>query len=219
MDQDKKSSRATVVVGLVVVVGAIMLLINAFRSDANDVANILPNPSQGPENATIVIREYSDFQCPACRAAQPGLEGLLTKYPDQIRLEFNHFPLYGKHLNAETAALASACAAEQDKFWEYHDLLFDRQNEWSKLPNPRNRFADYFDEQKGNGDQFQACLKNKKYLSAVKEDVNEGYRLDIDSTPTFFINNKRQVGGRSLAEWESLLAGQLRAQSGPMVQE
>ena len=87
-------------------------------------------PSRGPENAPIQIIEFSDFQCPFCFQAHPTVSKVLSNYGDKIRFVYRHYPL-PNHPNARPAAEAAACAAEQDRFWQYHDRLFENQSKLS----------------------------------------------------------------------------------------
>ena len=91
---------------------------------------------KGSPDAPVVILEYSDFQCPFCQRwftdVLPELEGRIG---GELALAFAHFPLSQIHPNAEAAHAAAECAGEQGKFWEMHDLLFERQWEWERLPN------------------------------------------------------------------------------------
>lgn len=92
--------------------------------DKLDVA-VGSSPSIGPENAEITLIEYSDFECPYCIRAYPTVKQILSEYQGKIRFAYKHYPLSTIHPNAQKAAEASACAADQGKFWEYHDKLFD----------------------------------------------------------------------------------------------
>ncbi|MEK7383124.1 MAG: thioredoxin domain-containing protein, partial [Elusimicrobiota bacterium] len=84
---------------------------------------------KGPANAKILIVEFSDFECPACRYAVKPLHELLALYEGKVRFVFKHFPLR-MHRWAPAAAIAAECAGRQGRFWEYHDRLYDRQEEW-----------------------------------------------------------------------------------------
>jgi protein-disulfide isomerase len=89
-------------------------------------------PIRGDSNAKITIVEYSDFQCPYCQAATPTINQILNEYKGKVKLAYKHLPL-SIHKNAQKAAEASECAKEQGKFWEYHDLLFNTQQQWGAL--------------------------------------------------------------------------------------
>lgn len=81
--------------------------------------------AKGPEKAKIVLVEYSDFECPFCARAYPTVKQILEAYPGDVKVVYKHFPLVSIHTNAQKAAEASECAADQGKFWEYHDKLFE----------------------------------------------------------------------------------------------
>lgn len=89
---------------------------------------------KGDKNAKVTIIEYSDFQCPFCQRSFTTMNQILTDYKGKIRLVYKHLPIQSIHPNAQIAAEASECAGEQNKFWEYHDNLFNKQQEWSPLP-------------------------------------------------------------------------------------
>ncbi|MFH0928224.1 MAG: thioredoxin domain-containing protein [bacterium] len=213
--KNPKSTRTTIVLAIVVIVGLVMMFLNVFRTKATEVENHAPNPSLGAENAAVVIREYSDFQCPACRVAVPEIESALQKYSDVARLEFNYFPLRQIHPNSQAAALAAAAAAEQGKFWAFHNLLFEKQEEWSGELDPVPLFVEYFKTLEGDPDAFKQAIDDRKYAAAIQDDVDEAAKLDITSTPTFFVNDERVVGARSAADWEVLIQKHLTDKIGP----
>ena len=88
------------------------------------------NPLRGSPSANLTIVEFSDFQCPYCARAETTMSQLLQQYPGKIKVYYRDFPL-SFHAFSEQAAEASRCAGEQDKYWEYHDMLFEKQSEWS----------------------------------------------------------------------------------------
>lgn len=105
-----------------------LLLLTGVAGAAPGVPGAIVDPARtrGPEGAPVTILEWSDFQCPFCREAQPVLARLLAEFPEQVRLVFKDFPLRSHEL-AVPAALAARCASTQGRFWEYHDLLFVAQ--------------------------------------------------------------------------------------------
>ena len=94
----------------------------------------------GEENAEVTIVEFSDFQCSACKTAQPIVENVLEKYQGKVKFIYRHFPLTSIHKNAMAAAIAAEAAAEQGKFWEYSKVLFEKQNAWDQLGSPQDLF-------------------------------------------------------------------------------
>lgn len=99
---------------------------------AQNVTQEITNPehTKGAENPKVIVVEFSDFQCPACAGFTPFINQVLSEYPENAALEYRHFPL-PKHPSADEASRAAEAAAVQGKFWEMHDLLFERQSDWS----------------------------------------------------------------------------------------
>ena len=153
---------------------------------------------QGPAEAKIVIVEFSDFECPACRVAQPPLRSLMKVYDGKVRLVFKHFP-FTMHHSARPAAIAAECAGRQGKFWPYHDLLYDRQEKWVEEKD-NEALAAYAKELKLDEAAWQACRKDPAVDAAVSADSQDGKNAWVGATPTFFINGKRFVGGYNLSE-------------------
>jgi protein-disulfide isomerase len=153
-------------------------------------------PSRGPANAQLTIVEFGDFECPSCKAAEPGLRAVLPKYP-QVRLVFKDFPLVNIHPWAMTASLAGRCVYDtnKDAFWKFHDIVYDNQ----ELISPENAYQklqDYAAEA-GITDSaaLRACMADPKTTDAIKASMLEGQRLRVANTPTLFINGRRYVGG------------------------
>lgn len=163
---------------------------------------------RGPKNAPVTIVEFSDFQCPFCKAVLPTLNALLTRYPGKVRLEFRDFPIHSLHPSAAKAHEAARCAGEQGKFWEYHDQLYAR------LPNhspPELQLVAR--DLKLERVTFAECLARGKYHAAVAGDIQEGKRLGVQVTPTFFINGRMREGEQSLAAFQELIDSELRAKA------
>ncbi|MBI4252691.1 DsbA family protein [Candidatus Uhrbacteria bacterium] len=144
----------------------------------------------GPDQATVTVVEFIDFQCPFCRAAHPTLARIMDEYKDRpVRFMFRHFPIISIHPLALPASNASLCANEQKQFLPYYDILYTRQDEIS-LAN-----LVIFAESLGlNLRQFNACLAEKRYESLIRQDVRDGLNLGLEGTPTWFINDTRLVG-------------------------
>ena len=149
--------------------------------------------AKGPAGAPVMIEEFSDFQCPACKRALTTLRDLLSQYPGQIRLVFRHFPLSG-HTWAAISHQAAECAGQGGRFWEYHDKLYDNQSLWSTSTNPTEKFLIYARDVGLNLDSFAACLTDKSVTKKIAQDKSEGEARQVRSTPTFFVNGERVVG-------------------------
>lgn len=142
----------------------------------------------GNSVSTITLVEYSDFQCPACRAAEPFVKDLQKDYGNRIRLVYRHFPL-PQHQNAKAGAYAAEAASVQGKFWEMHDMLFDNQDAWAELPDPSAEFIKYATTLGLNIEQFKKDSAASAIKDRVARDLNAGTAIGINSTPTFYLNN------------------------------
>src|SRR5216683_4856376 len=142
-----------------------------------------PARLRGDPKAPVVIVEFSDFQCPYCQSVQPTLKTLLGKYEGRVSLAYRDLPVRDLHPQAELAAEASRCAAEQGKFWELHDLMFENPN---KLD--REGLAEQARSLKLDDKQFDSCLAGGKYKAQIEQDLQLGLRAGLTGTPGFFMN-------------------------------
>ena len=156
------------------------------------------DPVRGSPDAPITIIEFSDFQCPFCaRFHVQTLPSILEEYVDsgKVNLVYRDFPIQSIHPNALPAAVAAECANEQGMYWQYHDTLFEKQNNWAKLDtgSALSEFSQYASDIGLVKDQFDSCLGSGKYLQEVQHDLSDGRDYDITGTPGFFIGNE-QIG-------------------------
>jgi protein-disulfide isomerase len=176
---------------------------NPFKSDL-DKLKTQGAPSIGTPGAPVVLVEFSDFQCPYCKAeAQEIRKNLLTAFPAQVRLYFKTFPLESLHPWAKAAAIASKCVAKQnaDSFWEYHDWIFEHQAEITP-ETLKDKVLGWAKDTKGiDSLQLGQCMDTKATESEVNADQAEGQKLEINGTPTLFINGRRI--GQSI-DWTNL---------------
>jgi len=143
----------------------------------------------GTEGVTLV--EFADFQCPACRSYFPNTQQVQQKYGDRIKFQFRHFPLVQIHTNAMVGHRAAEAAGRQGKFWEMHDLLYERQSTWSASKNPATVVEDYAAELGLNIDQFKTDFASESVNNAIQGDIKAGQALGANSTPTFVLNGKK----------------------------
>jgi protein-disulfide isomerase/uncharacterized membrane protein len=161
--------------------------------------------AQGPENAPIQLVEFSDFECPHCAQAYITLKDLLPRYQNQIRFTYHHFPLsndcnsaisHKGHEHACRAAVAGDCAAQQGDFQPYANLLFANQG------NLDDKSLRSYAKQVGlDVDAFEKCLSSTAAAERVADDIKEGQKAGVRSTPTFFINNRRVEGNMTFENW------------------
>jgi len=165
-------------------------------------------PSLGVDNAPVTIVEFSDFQCPFCRQVQPTLKRLMTDYAGKVRLVFRDFPLRSIHPQAQKAAEAAQCAAEQQKFWSYHDKLFAAT---SLQVADLKKYAHELDL---NEEQFTSCLDSNKYAGGIDADMQAGQNAGVNATPTFFVNGYPLSGAASYEHFKEVVDAALeQAQS------
>lgn len=161
------------------------------------------SPVTGAAKARVTIVEFSDFECPFCQQVQETLKQIVERYPDEVRLVFKHLPSEG-HRNSMPAARAAYCAGEQDRFWQFHDVLF----------SSRDFSSGMFDEiaaRLGLGrEKFQSCLASERPRSAIVKDIETARRYRIDSTPSFLINGRLVKGALSFTDFQNLIERELR---------
>lgn len=167
------------------------------------VADTAGHPWTGGKNATVTIVEFSDFQCPYCRAAEPALKQIRAKYGDKIKLVYMDFPL-GMHPHAMDAAVAGRCAADQKKFWEFHDAMFADQSKLDAASLKASAVKAGLDAAK-----FGACFDTKPGAAGIKADQTEGERLGVTGTPTFFVNGRELVGAESESGFSEVIDDEL----------
>ena len=152
------------------------------------------DPVIGSQDAAITIIEFSDFQCPFCaRFHIQTLPIIMDEYINEgkVKLVFRDFPIQSIHPNAVPASIAAECANEQEKFKEMHDILFERQKEWSnqETSGAIELFNQYAREMELKKEQFESCLTSAKYVEEIQKDLNDGRTYGITGTPGFFIGN------------------------------
>ncbi len=164
---------------------------------ADNLAQIRMNdaPTIGDPKAPVTIVEYSDFECPVCRNLHDVLRGMLPTYGTKIRVVFKDFPLDQLHPWARTAAIAGRCAYQQDPnaFWKVYDLIYDNQdiisasNAWTKM-------TEYAEQARLDVGTFKSCMASPEAAAAVNASRANGEKLEVNSTPTVFVNGRRMVG-------------------------
>lgn len=145
---------------------------------------------RGDFNAPVTMIVFDDFECPFCLRFEDTLDRVLNEYQGKIRVVYRHFPL-SFHANAQKAAEASECAAEQGKFWEMHDKIFEA------AANSNMGVTTWQTEAKSLGldaNQFNDCLSSGKYASKIANDFAEGQVVGVQGTPATFINGELVSG-------------------------
>ncbi len=153
------------------------------------------DPFKGNADAPVTIVEFSDFQCPFClRFYQQTLPSIMENYVDtgKVKFVYRDLPLDSLHANARPAHIASECADEQGKFWDYHDILFDKQTEWSRLSSSdlQSTLTQYATDLGLESASFEACLESDSIADEVNKDSLDAARYGATGTPAFFIGNE-----------------------------
>ncbi len=160
------------------------------------------SPVRGVRNPVVTIVEFSDFECSFCRQAQSALKQVVDRYGREVRLVFKHLPLEG-HRNSLPAARAAYCAAEQDRFWPFHDAVFAASN---LSPLLFEKIASDL----GLGlAKFQECVVSERSRAAVVKDIEAARVLRIESTPSFVVNGKVINGALSFADFQKIIEQEL----------
>lgn len=145
----------------------------------------------GDKKAGITITEYSDFQCPACANYNPIVNRVLDEYQGKVKLVYRFFPLRGIHKNGLISSQAGYAAEKLGKFSEMKDLLFENQSEWENLGDPREVFEGYADSIELDAKKFREIMDSDEAKKTVEAGEKEAIGLGLNSTPSFFIGNKR----------------------------
>jgi protein-disulfide isomerase len=148
---------------------------------------------RGPIEAPVTVVEYGDFECPYCGQAEPVVRELLRDFGD-VRYVWRHLPLNDVHPHAQLAAEAAEAAADQDAFWEMHDLLLDHQTALRS-----NDLVGYAEQLGLDAEQFTDYLREHAGTARVAEDVDSADLSGVSGTPTFFINGRRHYGAYDIA--------------------
>lgn len=174
------------------------------QAAAVNFANVVTtdDPSLGTDNAKVTIVEFSDFQCPFCQEAFPIVREIMNKYEGSVKFIYRDFPVSSLHADAELAAEAGGCVAEQNlaKFWGFHDQLFINQADLSQAALTR-----YASNVGVDTDKFTACLNEHRYADEVASDYKDGVAAGVTGTPTFFINGRRVPGVIPLDIFKSVI--------------
>ncbi len=167
-------------------------------------------PVRGPAGAPVTVVEFADYQCPYCRGTEANVDKLRAQFKDQVRYSYRDFPL-PNHQFAEKAAEASRCAADQGKYWEYHDALFT--GDGSALD--AKGLKDFASKEKLDTAKFDECLASNKHQAEVQQDLAQGQSLGVSGTPSFFINGYFVGGSVTYDTLKELVQQQIAATHDP----
>jgi protein-disulfide isomerase len=145
--------------------------------------------TKGTDNAVVTIEEFADFQCPPCARFHGEIKDFEREYGSKLRVIYRHFPLES-HNHSVEAAQASEAAALQGKFWQMYDLLYERQDEWSENADARKVFVEYAKNLNLDVEKFLRDMNAPEIKARIEADKKRGDSIDIQGTPTVFINGR-----------------------------
>lgn len=200
------------VITLILVVGAAFLFGGNSSSTSQQStqpiknANILIRNTSAEINnhSKVTLVEFGDFECPACGAEYPVVTQILQNYKGKINYVFRNFPL-PQHANAPEAAEAAEAAKAQGNFFGMFNLLYQNQNTWGGASDPTSYFVTYAKALHLNTKQFESDVKSKKYNNVIQQDINDGYAVNVNATPTFFLNGVPMVGVLPYSDFQTAI--------------
>lgn len=156
--------------------------------------NIADHTSGNTENKVVLI-EYGDYQCPGCGSAYAPIKTVTEKYKDKLTFVFRNYPLTSMHPNAKAAAAAAEAAGQLGKYWEMHDVLYEKQQEWQSTSGTQRNdyFATYATSVGLDRAKFTEKLAKAidQINAKISFDQALGQKVGVDGTPTFFLNGKK----------------------------
>ncbi len=164
-------------------------------------------PAKGSAEAPVTVVEFADYECPYCARVQASLNLILSTYQDQVRLVFKDFPL-SSHPRAWKAAEAARCAGEQERYWDYHDVLFRNVKALEV-----EQLKQYAAELQLDTERFNTCLDSGQQTAAVRRDLAQGSQLGVSGTPAFFINGRFLSGAQPFTVFQEAIDEALDAQT------
>ena len=213
MDKNSQAKRVLLWLGIIILVGgAVFGMIKlAGRAPANQTALLANAVSasdwiRGDKQSKVVLVEYSDFQCPACKIFYYFLKDIESKNEGKIQFVYRNFPL-SQHANAMLAAQVAEASGKQGKFWEMHDMIFENQDAWASQNNADagKTFTSYAQTLKLNIDQFKEDLNSAEIKAKIEGDYQGGIKSGINATPTFFLNGKKLPPLTSYGDFENTI--------------
>lgn len=181
-----------IIVLAAIIVGIVAIVLLSRSAGTDDVTTTGSSNVYGNVDSKVTLTEYVDFQCEACYAFYPRVKEVKEKYKDTVKFEIKYFPISSSHSNALVAAAVAQAAAKQGKFFEMHDMLFERQKSWENSTTDRNSvFESYAKEIGLDIEKYNQDLASAETKAIINADLAEVKKLGGDGTPTFALNGKK----------------------------
>ncbi len=198
-----------ILAAIIIVFGAIFFFTNqnGSKSGSNTTASHPTNHIEGGGSTGVTLVEYGDYECPYCEEYYPIVKQVVADEFSKITFQFRNFPLTSIHPNAFAGARAAEAAGLMGKFWQMHDALYNSSNwqQWSTSTNPDPFFNQYAQQLGLNVSQFQTYFASTQVNNLIQADMAAGNKLNIQGTPTFYLDGKQIQVGPSVSEFESLI--------------
>lgn len=206
-------------IAAIVLVFGLVFYFTHNSSSNNSSGNSKPTEHiEGNTSSSIKLVEYGDFQCPYCGAVYPTLQQVLPKYLSKISFQFRNFPLTSLHPNAYAGARAAEAAGLMGKYWQMHDMLYQQNvtyyqdsqsgvtyNNWINASNPLPDFDSYAKQLGLNVTKFNSYYNSNQVNNAIEADINAGNNLNVQGTPTFFLDGKNIGNPASVSGFEKAI--------------
>ncbi|WP_372966096.1 DsbA family protein [Marinobacter sp.] len=195
---------AVAAVVVLVIVAAVYLLARPPAPTSDDLPVATPETGEfpamldqfgtsvGSEDAPVVVREFADYQCPACARFSEASQRLKKEYVEAGKVRFVYFDLpLRQHANAMPAAMAARCAGDQGEYWAMHDKLFGSQPQWSGTNDPVAIFTRYAGDLGLEERRFRRCMTTELHKETIEQSLQAGVQMRVTSTPTVMVDNIR----------------------------
>lgn len=211
-------------IGFIVVLGGALLSMWFANNNSNipsptgtaqetaDITITADDNIKGPATAKVTLVEFSDFQCPACKAYAPVIDELLTQFPNDLRLVHKFFPLKTIHFRAMASAQAAEAAGRQGKFFEMSEILFENQEIWSKESGFAS-FEKYANDLSLDISKFKEDYDSDSVKDKINVQLKEGIDFNVNGTPTIYMNGKKIPNPNSFEQFKQLIEAEIMATS------
>jgi protein-disulfide isomerase len=206
---------------LIVVIVLVLVGVFIFTGHKNTNTGSASQPTEhieGKGSTGVTLVEYGDYECPYCQVYFATVKQVEAEYDSQITFQFRNFPLTSIHPNAFAGARAAEAAALQGKFWEMHDLLYEENDPnakqgWVVASDPTTYFDEFATSIGLNLTQFKADYASIKVNNLINADMSVGNKLNIQGTPTFFVDGKQVQIGNTVANFESVINAAIKSKT------
>lgn len=211
MNQETKILGIIGVVTAILVVGAVFFLSKESKPKPADTSLLIRENSNkiSTDSGKLTIVEFGDYECPACGAVYPGLKQVLSEYSGKVNFVYRHFPLM-QHKSAEIAAAAAEASGMQGKYWDMHNMLYERQDEWDEGADALGFFRKYATEIGLDVEKFVSDMGSEQAKQKVRNDLTDGLALGINSTPSFFFDGELYKKGFSYNDFKTEIESRLK---------